>query len=220
MSRAPRGFRMAFLCGARKNSSSSRSSSHTAKHENLDVAVSWPRRRPRSIIRYSVGEYRGRSHIRVIRPAAAFGRNPGNVLIRVLDIAGFAVDAVLRVDDEFRLAALLYPLIYAGRAITLGGPAIDIVLRGLFELHVGNEQMDRLIFLMIGIGEENRGKSVEGQCPVGARIGNRSALRRRLERGVVRLAVAKRAEQRKAERIGPHVETAERDAEHRAIFRP
>ena len=51
MSRVPRGFRMAFLCGARKNGEGVT----TGKVENLDVAVSWPRQLPPSLIRYSVG---------------------------------------------------------------------------------------------------------------------------------------------------------------------
>ena len=38
------------------------------------------------------------SHVRVVRPAAAFGRDPHDVLRRVLDVAGLAVHAVLRVD--------------------------------------------------------------------------------------------------------------------------
>src|SRR5471030_2395939 len=53
----------------------------------------------------------GSLHIWVIRSAAAFRRNPGDVLIRVLDVAGFAVDAILRVDDELRAACLLDPFI-------------------------------------------------------------------------------------------------------------
>ena len=65
---------------------------------------------PAASLKAPMWQHRGRlgrpspSHIRVIRPAAAFGRNPGDVLIRVLDVAGFAVDAILRVDDEFRRA--------------------------------------------------------------------------------------------------------------------
>ena len=43
---------------------------------------------------------------------------------------------------------------------------------------------------------------------------------RRLERLPVRLAVLQRAEQREAERVGPHVEAAERDADDGAEFRP
>ena len=38
------------------------------------------------------------SHIRIVRTAAAFRRDPHDVLRRVLDIAGLAMHAVLRVD--------------------------------------------------------------------------------------------------------------------------
>src|SRR5260370_42012923 len=38
------------------------------------------------------------SHARTIRAAAAFGCDPYDVLGRILDIAGLAVDAVLRID--------------------------------------------------------------------------------------------------------------------------
>ena len=38
------------------------------------------------------------SHADVVGPAAAFGRDPDDVLRRVLDVAGLAVHAVLRVD--------------------------------------------------------------------------------------------------------------------------
>jgi len=47
-------------------------------------------------------EHRASLHIRIVRPAAAFGRDPVDVLVRILDIAGFAVNAVLRVDLEAR----------------------------------------------------------------------------------------------------------------------
>ena len=40
------------------------------------------------------------SHIRIIRAATALGRNPGDVLIGILDVAGFAVNTILRVDHE------------------------------------------------------------------------------------------------------------------------
>ena len=42
------------------------------------------------------------SHVRIVRPAAALRRDPVDVLRRILDVAGFAVDAVLRVDLEPR----------------------------------------------------------------------------------------------------------------------
>ena len=61
------------------------------------------------------------SYIGIIRPAAALGRRPVDVLLGVLDVAGFAIDAVLRVDDETRVLARSFiaidHFIDAGRTI-------------------------------------------------------------------------------------------------------
>src|SRR5437764_1090278 len=65
-------------------------------HKSLNragVAASWPPYPSRT------------SHIRVIRAAPAFRGNPGDVPVGVLDIAGFAMNAILGVDHVFRLRA-------------------------------------------------------------------------------------------------------------------
>src|SRR5437773_12262793 len=69
------------------------------------------------------------SHIRVVRPTATLGRNSGYIFIGVLDIAGFAVDAVLGVDHKFWRAGLLHPFIDTGRAITRRGASEYVMLR-------------------------------------------------------------------------------------------
>src|SRR5690606_16162430 len=60
-------------------------------------------------------------HVRVVRAAAALRRGPDDVLRRVLDVAGFAVDAVLGVDDEARIGAVrlvgIDDFVHARRAI-------------------------------------------------------------------------------------------------------
>src|SRR5262245_24092471 len=38
------------------------------------------------------------SHVRIVRSAAALGSDPDDILRRILDVAGLAVHAVLRVD--------------------------------------------------------------------------------------------------------------------------
>src|ERR1700732_4686812 len=48
--------------------------------------------------------WRKLSHIRIVRAAAALWRHPIDVLRRVLDVARLAVDAILRVDHETRIA--------------------------------------------------------------------------------------------------------------------
>src|SRR3990172_10145227 len=68
-----------------------------------------------------VAGYRGieprASHIDVIRPIAAFARDPGDVLGGVLHVAGLAVDAVLGVDLEAHALALRHHLIDQSRTI-------------------------------------------------------------------------------------------------------
>src|SRR5664279_4279725 len=65
------------------------------------VAVSWP-----VIALARAGFTQSWSHRLIIGSAAALRRNPGNVAVRVLHVAGFAVDAVLGVDDKARPAGL------------------------------------------------------------------------------------------------------------------
>src|SRR5690606_14330882 len=47
------------------------------------------------------------SHVRVVGPAATLGRDPVDVLGRILDVAGLAVHAVLRVDHKTGIGARL-----------------------------------------------------------------------------------------------------------------
>src|SRR4029078_7599500 len=49
------------------------------------------------------------SHVQIDRPFATLRRYPGDVLVRVLDVTRFAVDAVLGVDHEAGIATLLHP---------------------------------------------------------------------------------------------------------------
>src|SRR4051794_924341 len=84
------------------------------------------------------------SHVEIDRPFAALRRRPGYVLVGVLDIAGLAVDAVLRVDDEARLVAFLHPFVDRRRAVARGRSGEYIVLAGLLDRRVGDAQMHRL----------------------------------------------------------------------------
>ena len=59
-------------------------------------------------------------HIGVVRSAGALGRHPNDILRRVLDVAGLAVNAVLGVDLEARGAVLVFNhFVDTGRAVTL-----------------------------------------------------------------------------------------------------
>src|SRR5271157_6046879 len=102
------------------------------------------------------------SHIGIIRPAAPFGGNPSDVLIRILDVAGFAVDAILRVDDKAGLRAFLQPFVDDGRTIARRWAAITVVLGRPLQVGIRHLQVHRLVLLVIGVGKEHRGETVEG----------------------------------------------------------
>ena len=51
--------------------------------------------------------WRALSHVGIVRSATAFRGHPGDVLRRVLDIACLAVNAILRVDLQARVAAVV-----------------------------------------------------------------------------------------------------------------
>ncbi len=94
------------------------------------------------------------------------------------------------------------------------------MLRGFLQRHVGDPEMDRLVLLVVGVGQEHRRQPVEGELAVGPWIGDRLELGGGLEGFGVAFAVAERAEQREAQGVGPHVEAAEPDAQHGAESRP
>ena len=59
-------------------------------------------------------------HSGVVGTPSPFRANPRDILARVLDIAGFTVDAVLRVDLKVRFPAVIRDnLIDSGRAVPL-----------------------------------------------------------------------------------------------------
>src|SRR6185436_5446759 len=68
----------------------------------------------------------GALHVRVVGSAAAFRRDPDDVLGRVLDVAGLAVHAVLRVDLQPRAGRIAHDLVDAGRAIALLGRVVEL----------------------------------------------------------------------------------------------
>src|SRR6202007_2281982 len=65
-------------------------------------------------------------HVGIVGAAAAFRRDPDDVLRRVLDVAGLAVHAVLRVDLQTRRGLEVHELVDARRAVALLRPGIDL----------------------------------------------------------------------------------------------
>jgi uncharacterized NAD(P)/FAD-binding protein YdhS len=132
-----------------------------------------PRRRRALSGRWPRGDDRP-SHLLIIGAAAAFRRRPGDVLRGVLDVAGFAMHAILRVDDEARigLARLVAvdDLVNARRAIEPRRLGVARQVDAYGDRRVRQLQMNRLVLLVIGVGEEHRGRYVERDLPVGLGI--------------------------------------------------
>src|SRR3954453_7294763 len=96
-------------------------------------------------------------HVRVIGASTAFGCDPVDILGRVLDVTRLAVDAILGVDLEPRFTVLaLHEFVHARRTITLFGPSIYRKVDGGGYVRVLERQMNRLVFLVIGVGHEHR----------------------------------------------------------------
>src|ERR1017187_7960863 len=120
-------------------------------------------------------------------PLAALGGHPGDVLGRILDVAGLAVDTVLGVDLQSGSVSLVADdLVDAGRAVALLRRVIEgkIYLDG--DVRVLQPQVTGLILLVVGVGEENRGETVEGEHPVGLGIVDGPAIGGSLELEVIR----------------------------------
>src|ERR1700728_1007948 len=94
------------------------------------------------------------SHVWIVGATATFGRNPGNVAVRVLDVARLAVDAVLRIDDVFQVFAFAHPLVDAGRTISGRRAAVDVMLRRPLQIEIGHMEMCRLILFVICVRQE------------------------------------------------------------------
>ena len=90
-----------------------------------------------------------RLHGGVVRAARAFWRNPGNVLGGVLDITGFAVDAVLGIDSKTGASFRLLELINSCRAKALFRSCISRVVGLYGNSGLSQLQVDRLVFLMV-----------------------------------------------------------------------
>ncbi len=133
------------------------------------------------------------------------------------------MDAVLRVDLKARAAAGLdHDLVDGGGAIALRrlGPLGQVDGDG--DRRIGKLEMNRLVLLVVGSGEGDVGQPVEGQHAVGLGIGDGLGGGGGLQRRIVGLAVLQREAQpfARQNRVEPHVEATQRDAEVGAEPRP
>src|SRR4051794_3232085 len=94
--------------------------------------------------------YATRSHpSRVTGPSAALRRHPVDVLRRVLDVAGFAMHAVLRVDAQARLARDLLDFIHPGRTVPGLRTGIELVVDRDRLLRIEQLEMRGLVFFVV-----------------------------------------------------------------------
>src|SRR5882757_9013207 len=107
-----------------------------------------------------VARKRRRSHIRIVRAAATLGHDPVYVLRRILDVTSLAVDAVLRADLQSLVIAVrrIDDLVDAGRTITLLRRIVERIVYRDRQRRVLKLQMRRLVLLVIGIRDEDRGE--------------------------------------------------------------
>lgn len=93
-------------------------------------------------------------HIRVVRAAASFGSDPDNILCRVLDIAGFAVQTVGGIDLQTCFSiGIRHEFINGCRAITGFGTGVFREIDGYRNIRIFQRQMSRLVFLMHRTGQ-------------------------------------------------------------------
>src|SRR5438309_6775693 len=112
---------------------------------------------------------RQKSHAIVIGPAATLGRNPGNDLVRIHDVAGLAVHAVGRIEVNLLATGdvgSLDHLVDIGRAKIATGIAIFSHTAGVTDIRVVNDQMSRLIFFVFGAGMIKIGELVESNSAI------------------------------------------------------
>src|SRR6185312_2391941 len=102
-------------------------------------------------------------------------RGPRDVLGGILDIAGFAVHAVLGVNQVLQTIGLFDPLEDTRGAVSDGGAREHSVLDPLLPFFVTNTQMHGLIRRVGGAGIEERAEPIECQVTVRFRVINPSA---------------------------------------------
>src|SRR5699024_6471601 len=99
--------------------------------------------------------------IAVVGPRATLGRDPGDGLIGIGNIAGLAVHAVGSVDLQMLFAGLVLDnFVDAGRAIARAGVAVFLGASGHAHGGVGNLQVHWLILVVRDIGVEHRRQAI------------------------------------------------------------
>src|SRR5208282_691024 len=108
-------------------------------------------------------------HAVVIRATAAFRWHPGDDLIWVLNVAGFAVDAVGWVQTDalaVRRGRVVQHFVNVGRAEILAGAGKLFQATIVADVSVFNQQMSGLIVFVLRAGMVEVGELVEGELTI------------------------------------------------------
>src|SRR5690348_319326 len=97
------------------------------------------------------------SHVGVVGASTPFGHYPFDVLLRVLDVAGLAVHAVRRVDLQPGRAAFVHELVYPCGTVARLRSRVNGKVDGGRNGGVLQAQVHRLVFLVVGVGDEHGG---------------------------------------------------------------
>ena len=111
-------------------------------------------------------------HAFVVWSTATFGRNPVDDLVRIHDVARFAVYAVREVylQTPASVAAILNHFIDSRRTKPLAGIAVLFGATCRADVRVEHVQVDRLVFVMAHRRVVNVGELVESQLAVETEI--------------------------------------------------
>ena len=129
--------------------------------------------------------------------------------------------AVLEVDDKTGvLARLFHELVNACRAIPCGRPPVFRPVHSDRHRLVLQSQMRGLAFFVVGKAERDVGQPVKGQFAIGLGIVDGRVFARFFGRIRISLAMLLGAEQRKPDRVCPHVEPAQHQRSGEAVLGP
>ena len=112
-----------------------------------------------------------------MRAAATFGRNPGDDLVGIGDVASLAVDAVGGVDLQVCAGTIGvgFHFVNCRGAEILAGVAVFNRAAMVADIEVGNLQVAGLIFLMMGAGMKDVRDFIKGQLAVRFDLGEESS---------------------------------------------
>jgi hypothetical protein len=104
-----------------------------------------------------------------MRPSAPLRTNPGNDLVRIGDVARLAVNAVGRIELQVLAgpAGVAFHLIHGRRAEILAWIAILGCAAVVADVEIGDPQVRRLVFLVVGRRVVHVGELVESELAIG-----------------------------------------------------